>query len=360
MLYPRASCNVEFRVWLLVLVLLCTACHALDISLTDDVATADPAPAAMALTVPADIPTERAAVLPGFREMLAQEAPAGEAKALGPKGQPGMTVEMTPKEILKRNFSTIGNDVTTMTMWPYRHPQAMLRNAGALAVLVATDRESTEFLQNEIEPLFNYHVSDLGIADFGSATDSWVLAMLPAWYVGSLGAKHPKGQVAATLGIKAATYSYVYAHLLGKALTGRTRPTPDLGAPTARDGYTKDPYDWGNLHAPYFGIRTEATSFPSFHYTLYFSVARVYERVYGNSWIPYTVAAAMIGADMKGHHHWVSDCVAGAVIGHGIGTAVVDSFFGLTEPTGEVPKSFNLYPQFSGDGSYGLVLERAF
>ena len=57
------------------------------------------------------------------------------------------------------------------------------------------------------------------------------------------------------------------------------------------------------------------TSFPSFHYTAYFSVARVYSGVYDNSWVPYVVAGALLASNIRSHNHWVSDMAAGALIG---------------------------------------------
>jgi len=64
---------------------------------------------------------------------------------------------------------------------------------------------------------------------------------------------------------------------------------------------------------------------PSFHFTMYFSVARVYARSYDNYWLPYMVMGGMLGSDIKGHMHWVSDMVAGGLLGTYIGNRIVDS-----------------------------------
>ncbi len=65
---------------------------------------------------------------------------------------------------------------------------------------------------------------------------------------------------------------------------------------------------------------------PSFHFTLYFSTARVYAGVYDNWIIPYGIAAALALNSAEGHNHWVSDMVAGALIGTGIGQIVLSNY----------------------------------
>jgi len=65
---------------------------------------------------------------------------------------------------------------------------------------------------------------------------------------------------------------------------------------------------------------------PSFHFTMYFSTARVYSGVYDNYLIPYGLAAALALQSADGHNHWVSDMVAGALIGTGIGNVVLNNY----------------------------------
>ena len=65
---------------------------------------------------------------------------------------------------------------------------------------------------------------------------------------------------------------------------------------------------------------------PSFHLTMYFSVAKVYQEMYDNYWLPYGVLALIFASNIKGHHHWVGDMVAGGIIGTMIGSQVVSNY----------------------------------
>jgi len=59
---------------------------------------------------------------------------------------------------------------------------------------------------------------------------------------------------------------------------------------------------------------------------MYFSVAKVYQEMYDNYWLPYSTLAVIFVSDIKGHNHWVSDMVAGGIIGTFIGTQIVSSY----------------------------------
>ena len=101
----------------------------------------------------------------------------------------------------------------------------------------------------------------------------------------------------------------------------------DLANPPASPGvFTTDPFDFFNSTGIHFRPHAEGTAMPSFHFTLYFSTARVYSGVYDNSLIPYGVATALALATAEGHNHWVSDMVAGALIGTGIGNVVLNNY----------------------------------
>ena len=65
---------------------------------------------------------------------------------------------------------------------------------------------------------------------------------------------------------------------------------------------------------------------PSFHLTQYFAVARVYAGIYDNNVVPYLLASALTASNIRGHHHWVSDMVAGAAIGIGIGSLILNQY----------------------------------
>jgi hypothetical protein len=96
---------------------------------------------------------------------------------------------------------------------------------------------------------------------------------------------------------------------------------------------------------------------PSFHFTMFFSVARVYARSYDNYWLPYVVAAGMLGSDITGHRHWVSDMVAGALLGTFIGNRVYDSHMKRKNTSGPL-SNWDVYPFAVADGM-GVYLTKA-
>ena len=156
---------------------------------------------------------------------------------------------------------------------------------------------------------------------------------------------------------KAMTYSYLFAHLIGKTLTGRMRPYSDLSTCSGDPGpYTCDPLDFGHWHAPSFDQAQFGTSMPSFHFTMYFSVAQVYARSYDNYWLPYVVAAGMLGSNITGHRHWVSDMVAGGLLGTFIGNRVYDSYRKRVGRN-RLLSNWDVYPYAVADGM-GLYLTR--
>ena len=66
---------------------------------------------------------------------------------------------------------------------------------------------------------------------------------------------------------------------------------------------------------------SNALSFPSGHTTVAFAAATVLQRQYGGivGWLSYGAAAAAGEARIADNHHYLSDVVAGALLGHFIG-----------------------------------------
>ena len=55
-------------------------------------------------------------------------------------------------------------------------------------------------------------------------------------------------------------------------------------------------------------------------------MGRVTSRVFDNYWIPHTVVTVLWCYNMEGHNHWVSEVVAGIVIGEFIGKMVYENY----------------------------------
>ena len=99
-------------------------------------------------------------------------------------------------------------------------------------------------------------------------------------------------------------------------MLARKRPVPNLssGEGESRD-YTTNPFAFGYYHAPSLHSGEQyGTALPSLRYTGFFAVAKVYQKMYNYS-IPYSLLAVALTSNIEGHKHWVSDMVAGALIG---------------------------------------------
>jgi hypothetical protein len=265
---------------------------------------------------------------------------------------------MKAGEILGRTFSTVPDDLLGMLKAPFDHPGGSALVTGSMLALVATDKPTTRAFQR-IEP----KDQPRGLWDTsvrGTGFDTYLMALIPATYFGSLAVGSSRGQVASLLSAKAVVYSVLVTQITFKSLTGRRRPNEDLnsGQPAVRP-FTDDPWDWGHVHEPRFNPKSDATSFPSFHATLYASVAQVISEVYEIHWIfPHAVALAGFMTAGK-HNHWFSDIVAGSLLGIGIGHVVVREFKGRGAALKVGGVSGSVFPFIDPNGSSGLALRLA-
>ncbi|MFI2743114.1 phosphatase PAP2 family protein [Zhouia sp. PK063] len=234
---------------------------------------------------------------------------------------------------------------------------------GSIAGLIAVDKYTTQFYQDNIETAIDYSLPKISPKGKSfpllEGNDAYITYSLLGIYGGSIIANSSKGQRAAINSFKALSYSFVISHLALKSIFGRKRP--DL---TLSDGnppeypYTSNPLEFGHMHPPVFDRDQFGTSFPSLHATAYFAVAKVLAMEFNNYWIPYTLTSVVFFADIKGHKHWVSDLVAGGLIGTLIGKAIVTSSrklldkqkAGIDPELSQANKiKFQLIPQISGN-----------
>ena len=231
--------------------------------------------------------------------------------------------------LISQAFFNIDDDVKGIAMYPFEHPKETLLFLGGIGVLVAVDKPVTTFYQDKVEPIFDgYSLQAPKLAeDMGfSGADGYLVLGVAGSYLLGAAFNDEKSQKAALLAVKASAYSVVLSHLILKPLLGRNRPVPNLSTATGDDPpYTTNPYDFGNHQRPQLGANQSGTAMPSFHFTEYFAVARVYSKVYDNYLIPYSVTALLLTSNIKGHKHWVADMVAGALLGTMIGTVVADN-----------------------------------
>ena len=242
--------------------------------------------------------------------------------------QPSLKQEFKSVDLLKSQVLSVPNDLKDLFLYPVKNPKQTALFSGITLALVTIDVPYTDFIQDEVNPLFDRKIHTLNYLPNSSPEAEFLFAGLVSLYGGSLIAKSEKGQAAAILSTKAMVYSYIYSHLVLKSIFGRSRPCPDLDNP--EEGvYTSNPWKFGHLHKPYFDSRSEHTGFPSFHFTMYFAAAKTLQRVYDSYWIPYAVCAVGLLPNFRGHNHWLSDMVGGALIGTMIGNVIADNYFGI-------------------------------
>ena len=262
------------------------------------------------------------------------------------KGSNYLDLSLASK-VLHEVILDIPEDLLGIVRAPLDSPEAARDYAIILGGLILTDKITTEWYQNYVEPQFS--IVDIPSAPNNrvlpgdiSSSGRYLITGLAGAYAGSVIASDERGQAAALLSAKAMTYSYLTSHVILKTLFGRSRPhryLSDCNSPglVIAPGFTCDNLDFGNDRDSVFRAGGPATAMPSFHATMLFSVARVYQQTYDNYLVPYSIAAALFAHEGTGHNHWVSDMVAGALIGTVIGDVVTDNFFGDNENLSLMP-----------------------
>ncbi len=232
--------------------------------------------------------------------------------------------------IWAETFSTMDDDAAGILRFPLDHPKAVSTALLGVGLLVLVDRPVTQFYQQHIERAFDgFSLPEL---PWEQPFRKLGLAREDVWLVSGIGASYAYGAVtgdersrrAALLSSKAMLYSFVTTQVVLKTVTSRMRPCKDLSVADCSDStFTNNPLDFGNYHGVSLSPDGFGTSMPSFHFTNYFAVARVYSGVYDDSWVPYGVAGLLSVSNIRGHNHWVSDMAAGALVGVAIGSVVL-------------------------------------
>ncbi|AWG22961.1 hypothetical protein FFWV33_16220 [Flavobacterium faecale] len=267
--------------------------------------------------------------------------------------------------VLKNSILSVPGDFSEMGHTVSSNWKRTAMYAGGIVGLIAVDKITTGYLHDHIEPTIDYQLPKIGIQGSTNpifqGNDPYITYPIMGLYAGSVLFNHEKGQVVALNAIKTLTYSYVISHLILKTLIPRQRPQRPLnGDEPAVAPWTKDNWDFGNYHKPYFSPVADGTSFPSFHSTAFFAVAKVFQMEYDNYWIPYTFVTAAFLADIKGHNHWVSDLLVGGLVGTIIGKSVVISSRKQIEKSkntafNNTPKKFRMTKQLIPQISTSMI-----
>jgi len=252
------------------------------------------------------------------------------------------------------------DDLKEIFLYPYEHSEDTWYYLAGLGGLILVDKQVTGYYQDKIEPIFAGHKLKFpNWAKFwpDRAAEGYITLGVTSSYVLGMAMNDGKMQQAALLAGKASVYSILISHLTIKTLLARKRPVANLssGEGESRD-YTTNPFAFGYYHAPSLQSGKQyGTALPSLHYTDFFAVAKVYQKMYNNYWIPYSLLAIALTSNIEGHKHWVSDMVAGAVIGTLIGDVITDHM--LHQDNGETTTI--ILPTFSS-GELGLSLSYQF
>ena len=253
--------------------------------------------------------------------------------------EPDRSIKETRLGIIRNTIMTIDDDAKAIIQRPWNNPNRMA-NAIKLFALVATDYQTTKFFQENIEPL-DVYVRDLVsfpslfpgvpvLGRWGGGVDGYMYSGVTAMYAAGLISGNEKMQEAGILTVKAVVESYLVSHVVLKTLVARHRPARPLGGlGSDRDSqypFVQSPYDFFNFHPVYLHSEAYGTGFPSYHATMFFAFASVNSRVFDRSWVPYALATTALVYDIRGHNHWVSELVAGAVIGEFIGKVVYENY----------------------------------
>jgi hypothetical protein len=233
--------------------------------------------------------------------------------------------------VFSESMSGIGDELADIATFPVRDPWTFGAAALGVGALVLVDVPLTKAYQQTLAPIGEKisppRLSNSPWLNWLGLDGQYMVATVAGTYAFGVVANDERAQVAALLSGKALTYSYLTSHILLKAGFGRMRPEPDLANFTVPTGdYSTSPFDFFKANSFNLKSTTRGTAMPSFHFTAYFSMARVYSGVYDNYLIPYGLAGALALQSAEDHNHWVSDMVAGALIGTGIGNVVLRNY----------------------------------
>ena len=254
--------------------------------------------------------------------------------------------------VLGDAIRAVPDEVADIVMYPANSPTDFWRYAAFVGALVVVDKPLTQLYQDSVEAsLKDFKIPDspLPTSAITAGTDGWLLLGVSGTYLGGLLADDPHTQKVGIAATKAIGYSYLLDHVALKTIAGRNRPLASLSGGQASGSFTSNPYDFFNSRGgAVLNSDAQGSSFLSFHVTMWFAVAKVYERAYDNYWVPYSLTALGLASNIQGHRHWVSDMVGGALLGTLIGDSVFKQTFAPSE------RGFSLYPPVNG--ALGLQL----
>ena len=229
---------------------------------------------------------------------------------------------------------------------------------------------TTKLFQDHIEPLDSYirplvkyptilnHNNFVARATTGQ--DGYIYFGFTTMYGVGLICNNEKLQEASVLTVKAVIESYVVSHIVLKSTLARHRPARPLGDISQVDSDSRyprvhSPLDFFNWNTNFWNRGPYGTGFPSYHATMYFAIASVNSRVFNNYWIPHSAMVFGLLYDIRGHNHWVSELVAGAVIGEFIGKVVYENYHKQRSESNTTRKKKKFNTDLSVGQTFGVM-----
>lgn len=259
--------------------------------------------------------------------------------------------------VFKTSFNTIPSDFVFLGKEFSDDWKKTGYYAAGILGLVATDKITTKFYHQHIEPNIDYSLPNITPNFMRNSKNVWINGEnsyltypIIGIYFGSLFTNSEKGQFAAANSLKAIAYATIITQLSLKTILGRNRPNRPIGGEDT-GVFTNNNWDFFNSRDGYLYGSPKGTSMPSMHATGYFALAKVMQMEFDNYWIPYGIMAVTFLSDIKSHEHWISDMVVGGILGTLIGRSIVRSSWkarGIL-PEKERRISFNYIPQFSSE-----------
>lgn len=221
------------------------------------------------------------------------------------------------------------------------------------AAVLSTMELSASGADHEIRVFVEEKLGTRGFSDFTVSLGYYGLPAIGALLYGSgLLARDTELSGAGAAALQAMTVT-LGATVLLKGLTGR--PFPNYGGDPESPSRLLHP-EWAR---EWRGPLLENSAWPSGHTAVAVALASSLVSYYGDvRWLPWVLYPAASGVGfgmMSGAHHWASDVIAGALMGHAIGASIGADFRRMHSARTTAPR-VALVPF----GTAGLALAGAF
>lgn len=192
------------------------------------------------------------------------------------------------------------------------------------AAVLSTMELSASGADHEVRVFVERNLGARGFSDFTVSLGYYGLPAMGALvYASGLVARDTKLTAAGAAALQAMTITFATTVLL-KGLTGR--PFPNHGGDPESPDRLLHP-EWAR---EWRGPLLENSAWPSGHTSVAVALASSLVSYYADvpwlPWVLYPGAATVAFGMMSGAHHWASDVVAGALMGHAIGASVGADF----------------------------------